>query len=134
MDLKDICDGCGRHPGVCMCSLSIGSQGVQVNHPNPTNLAGKLRIIASHIDGERRAKVAGTIAEVLRHEAKLAAQNGKYGIMIWLQEKKWSRLAAEQAAEELKRDGFDVIVGREVTAWYSNTDWDEEEYISVTWK
>jgi hypothetical protein len=133
MDLQDICDGCGRHPGVCMCSVSISAEGAIATRPNPVNLAGKLKMIASDASTKRSAKVAGTIADVLRQEARFAAQAGRFGLLIWLKDKGWSKSDAENAATELRRDGIEVLVSREITAWYSNTDWDEDEFISLKW-
>lgn len=137
MELHDICDGCGRHPGVCMCSVSIGAiggEGIQVNRPNPTSLARKLRIIADDAKVQSHRIKTQRLVDQIIWRATQAAKRGDLKISIWLSDLGITKETAEMVAEDLKRDGFKCTVSNEVTAMYSNTDWDSEDLLLVSWE
>ena len=134
MELHDICDGCSRHPAVCMCSVSIGPEGVVSSLPQPAKMADKLRIIASDARVREHQTKSQTLAEQVRFMAKEAAKQGKVSFHIWCGDRNISKQDAETVARELVRDGFKCTVTKEITAWYSNTDWDEDELLFVSWE
>lgn len=134
MELHDICDGCSRHPAVCMCSVSIGPEGVVSSRPQPANLADKLRIIANDALALEHQTTFQTPTERVTFMARMAAKQGKKSLHIWCGDRNISKQDAETVARELVRDGFKCTVTREITAWYSNTDWDEDELLFVSWE
>ncbi len=134
MELHDICDGCGRHPGVCMCSVSMGPDGVKSHRPNPTDLAAKLRIIASDAKSQFHQAKTQRLADQIRWRALQAAKRGDLKISLWLSELGITKESAELVAKELERDGFKCTVSDEITAMYSNTDWDSEELLLISWE
>lgn len=134
MELHDICDGCGRHPGVCMCSCSIGPEGATINRPNPVNLAGKLRIIAGNSMIQNHQTKIQSVPDQIRHRAKRAADSGSLRLQIWLSEYNLTEEAAKLVASELERDGFKCELKDEITSMYSNTDWDSEYQLTVSWE
>lgn len=134
MELHDICDGCGRHPGVCMCSVSMGPEGVHSNRPNPVSMAGKLRIIAGDAKSQFHQAKTQRLADQLRWRALQAAKRGDLKISIWLSDLDITKETAELVAEELKRDGFKCTVSNEITAMYSNTDWDSDDLLLISWE
>lgn len=134
MEFHDICDGCSRHPAVCMCSVSIGPEGANSHRPNPASMADKLRIIASDARVREHQTKSQTLTEQVRFMAKEAAKQGKVSLHIWCGDRNISKQDAETVARELVRDGFKCTVTKEITAWYSNTDWDEDELLFVSWE
>jgi hypothetical protein len=125
MELKHICSHCGRLHEVCSCSeYSV----------TPISFAAKLRMLAHLTDHERNSVVPATVADTIRHEARLAAKKGAFTLMIWLQEKNWTRQEAEEAAKELRLEELEVMVAHETTKWHSHDSWDGEDYIVVNWK
>ena len=137
MELHDICDGCGRHPGVCMCGVSIGAiggEGTQINRPNPTNLAKKLRIIADEAKIQSHRIKTQRLVDQFRWRALQAAKRGDLSISIWLSDLDITKETAEMVAEDLRRDGFKCTISNEVTAMYSNTDWDSDDLLLISWE
>lgn len=137
MELHDICSGCGRHPGVCMCSVSIGAiggEGAQINRPNPTNMAQKLRIIARDAQHQENQIKTQRLADQLRWRATQAAKTGKLSLSIWLSELGISKPVGTVIAEELERDGFKCSITTETVAYYSNTDWDDDDLLFISWE
>ena len=134
MELHDICNGCSRHPAVCMCSVSIGPEGVVSSRPQPAKMADKLRIIASDARLKEHQTKSQSLTEQVKFMAHEAAKQGKVSLHIWCGDRNISKQDAETVARELVRDGFKCTVTREITAWYSNTDWDEDELLFVSWE
>lgn len=137
MELHDICDGCGRHPGVCMCSVSIGTiggEGAQINRPNPTNFAKKLKIIAADAMLEGHRIKTQRLVDQIRWRATRAAKIGQFSLSIWLSDLDITKETAEMVAEDLRRDGLKCTISNEVTAMYSNTDWDSDDLLFISWE
>jgi hypothetical protein len=134
MELHDICNGCGRDQSVCMCSVSMGPEGVVHTRPNPTNLAGKLKIIARDSQYREHQIKTQRLVDQIIWRATQAAKRGDLKISIWLSDLGITKETAEMVAEELKRDGFKCTVSNEITAMYSNTDWDSDDLLLISWE
>ena len=134
MELHDICDGCSQHPAFCVCSVSIGPEGASSNRPRPAKMADKLRIIASDAKVQNHKVKTQRLADQLRWRALQAAKRGDLSLSIWLSDLDITKETAEMVAEELKRDGFKCTISNEVTAMYSNTDWDSDDLLFISWE
>lgn len=134
MELHDICDGCSRHPAVCMCSTLISSESVSISRPKPAKMADKLRIIASDAKIQFHQVKTQRLADQLRWRATQAAKRGDLSINIWLGDLDITKETAELVAQELERDGFKCTISNEITAMYSNTDWDSEDLLFISWE
>lgn len=134
MELHDICDGCSQHPAYCMCSVSIGPEGVISSRPKPAKLADKLRIISSDARIKMHQTKSQSLADQIRWQSKEAAKQGKLSISIWFSDLDLTKELAEMVSRELERDGFKCTITNEITAQYSNTDWDSEDLLFVSWE
>jgi hypothetical protein len=110
MELQDICDGCGRHPGVCMCSVSIGPEGCAVSRPKPAKLADKLRMIAVETHRKDNAISGLSITEQIKHTALAFAKQGHLNMSVHFNAYDLNREQAEPIADALRRDGFHVTL------------------------
>lgn len=98
------------------------------------NLADELKNTANRVCYNKTTTAAASIAEVLIVEARQAAHEGRFFLHIWLKDRSWKRVEVEEAAVELRNKKLTVEVGNEIVAWHSNTDWDSEDFIKVSWK
>lgn len=107
MELHDICDGCGKHPGVCMCGVSIGPEGVISYRPMPVTLADKFRIITNDARRKNReTEESQTPIARCRWRALQAAKQGQFSAPILVYTFKLSREEIDVMVAELQRDGF----------------------------
>lgn len=134
MELHDICSGCSRHLSVCMCCTSISSEGTITTRPKPAKTADKLRIIASNSKMENIKVQTQRLADQLVWRATQAAKQGDFSISLWLSDLGITKEAAELVAKELEQDGFKCTISNEITAWYSNTDWDSDDLLLISWE
>jgi hypothetical protein len=134
MELHDICDGCSQHPAFCVCSVSIGPEGASSCRPRPAKMADKLRIIASDAKVQNHKVKTQRLADQLRWRALQAAKRGDLSLSIWLSDLDITKETAEMVAEELNRDGFKCTISNEITAMYSNTDWDSDDLLFISWE
>ena len=134
MELHDICNGCSRHPAFCMCSVSVGPEGSFSHRPNPVNTAGKLKIIAGNAKMEQTQAQTQRLADQLVWRATQAAKQGNFSISLWLSDLGITKEAAELVAQELERDGFKCTISTEITAHYSNTDYDTDDLLLISWE
>ena len=134
MELHDICEGCSKHIAFCMCCVSIGPEGAIRSRPNPTDLAGKLKIIAGEAKLQLHQVKTQRLVDQILWRATQAAKRGDLSISIWLSDLDITKESAELVAEELKRDGFKCTISNEITAHYSNTDWDSEDLLFISWE
>lgn len=134
MELHDICSGCSRHPSVCMCSVSFGSEGVISSRPKPAKLVDKLRIITSNSKMEHARIQTQNLADQLVWRATQAAKQGNFSISLWLSDLGITKEAAELVAKELEQDGFKCTISNEITAHYSNTDYDTDDLFFISWE
>lgn len=133
MELADICDGCSRHVAVCMCGMRSGSNGIEVSRPNPATLADKLRIIAQSRKVQELDTKNTTISERIIAKATLAAKEGKMSINFWYSEFELNDELANMISTNLTLQGFKCDVYSEITDWYSNTDFDSKQRMTVSW-
>src|SRR5574338_847368 len=127
MELHDICNGCSSHPSVCICSVSIGPEGASFSRPRPAKTADKLRIITNHSKMENVKVQTQRLADQLVWRATQAAKQGNFSISLWLSDLGITKEAAELVARELEQDGFKCTISTEITAHYSNTDYDTDD-------
>jgi hypothetical protein len=110
MELHDICDGCGRHPGVCMCSIVIGTEGSEAWRPNPVTLADKLRMIAADTHRKDRASSELSTIEQIKYTALAFAKQGHLNMSVHFAAYDLNKEQAEPIADELRRNGFHVTI------------------------
>ncbi len=134
MELHDICNGCSRHPAVCMCSVSIGPEGVVSSRPQPAKMADKLRIIAGDAKLQFHQAKTQRLVDQLLWRATQAAKRGDLSISLWLSDLGITKESAELVSDELKREGFKCTISNEITAHYSNTDWDSDDLLFISWE
>lgn len=134
MELHDICDGCSQHPAHCVCSVSIGPERASSHRPRPAKMADKLRIIARDAQHKEIQVKTQRLADQLRWRATQAAKTGKLSLSIWLSELGISKPVGTVIAEELERDGFKCSITTETVAYYSNTDWDDDDLLFISWE
>jgi len=134
MEPHDICEGCSKHIAFCMCCVSIGPEGATRSRPNPTNLAGKLRIIAGNSKMEHIKIQTQRLADQIVWRATQAAKQGNFSISLWLNDLGITKEAAELVAKELEQDGFKCTISNEITAHYSNTDYDTDDLLLISWE
>jgi len=134
MELHDICDGCSRHPSVCMCSVALSSEGAIVSRPQPAKTADKLRIIAGDAKLQYHRIKTQRLVDQLLWRASQAAKRGDLSISLWLNDLGITKESAELVAQELERDGFKCTISNEITAQYSNTDWDSDDLLFISWE
>lgn len=134
MEPHDICEGCSKHIAFCMCCVSIGPEGATRSRPNPATFADKLRIIASEAALKEFQTKTQRPADQLRWRATQAAKQGKKSLSIWLSELGISKPVGTVIAEELEKDGFKCSITTEAVAYYSNTDWDDDDLLFISWE
>ena len=66
-------------------------------------------------------------------DLKDSAKYGSYTRTIFLSTINIQRPLWEKVATLLRKDGFTVSFDTEITAWYTNTDWDQEDVIKISW-
>src|SRR5271166_1143303 len=96
--------------------------------------ASELKFIADKINKDA---LDPQIEEGVRRilvDLKTVAQQGKYSHTFFLSSLTFNvaRVALEGIAGQLRKLGFNVEFATEVTAWYSNTDYDQEEILKVS--
>jgi hypothetical protein len=117
-----------------MCCVSIGPEGATRSKPNPTNLAGKLKIITNNSKMEHIKVQTQRLADQLVWRATQAAKQGNFSISLWLSDLGITKEAAELVAKELEQDGFKCTISNEITAHYSNTDYDTDDLLLISWE
>jgi flavodoxin len=117
-----------------MCSISIGPEGAVSHRPAPAKMADKLRIMA--VNAKRILLYVKTqrLVDQLLWRATQAAKRGDLSISLWLSDLGITKESAELVSDELKRDGFKCTVSNEITAQYSNTDWDSDDLLFISWE
>jgi hypothetical protein len=107
MELHDICNGCSRHPAVCMCSVSIGPEGATSFRPDPASLASKYRIIANDARRKNReTEESQTPIARCRWRAFQAAKQGQLSAAILAYTFNLPKEEIDVIVAELQRDGF----------------------------
>jgi len=98
-------------------------------------LAKELREIALKVKDNSLSERTKGLIQHIRSEAKIAAASGKFSLKYFFDKSfPWSREECLKAIPVLeKEDGFQAILDSEITNWYSNTDWDSEEFFQVRW-
>ncbi len=74
------------------------------------------------------------LVDQLRWRALQAAKQGHLSGRSWLSDLGITKETAGMVAEDLKRDGFKCAISNEVTAMYSNTDWDSDDLLFISWE
>jgi hypothetical protein len=97
-------------------------------------LADDLKVIADEAQALKERGNALSIANTLRLEAKTAARRGEHSLRIAIASRAWNSIDVQKAAEELRQENFTVLIDSEIVAWYSNTDYDTEAFIKVSWE
>lgn len=98
-------------------------------------LAKELREIAQKVKDNSLSERTKGLVRYVRVQAKEAAASGSFGLKYNLDENfPWTKEECLKAIPILeKEDGFKATLDSEISHWYSNTDWDDEEFFKITW-
>lgn len=130
----DTCSGCGKHPGVCMCRTTVPVDLDEVRNRKKKTLADALRETAQSARRQQLDTAAMNLVALVKREAAHGAAKGNMGLVVWLESHNYTKAEAEEAARHLEKEGFVCQVDIEVTAYHSNTDWDQEDVLKVSWE
>lgn len=101
---------------------------------NNKPLAETLREKADSVNKACNNSAAQSIIEYIRTKAKQSAESGRFEIVIYLDEKSWSKDGLVVALTTLQEvDKFHIIRNNEITAWYTNTDYDSRDSLTIKW-
>jgi hypothetical protein len=95
--------------------------------------AHNLKLIADHTNKQLEDPQIAELYRRLEFDLKKVAESGKYSTQIFLSTANVTKAVWEAVAKRLESDGFKVNFDTEITAWYSNTDWDQEDVINISW-
>lgn len=91
----------------------------------------ELRKLSDKSESNKK-KVEALITHAKEH-AKWMALSGNKTAKIFYTNKNWDKEHAELAAIELRKEGLICVLEAEITNQYSNTDWDQEEVLTLKW-
>lgn len=98
------------------------------------SFADSLRSETQSAIDEAASLGAASVRNQIKTLAHLAAKQGNFELRIPLNGKGWSNAILAKAMEDLTNlDKLKVSVKNEITAFYSNTDCDSEEFLYVQW-
>ncbi len=95
--------------------------------------AHELKALADKANKEKEDPQIEAVYHSIQAEIKRFAKDGDYGHAFYLSNFNIPKRLLEMVADLLRKDGFKVHFDREITNWYSNTDYDEEEFMQVSW-
>lgn len=95
--------------------------------------ASELKFIADKVNKDALEPQMEEGVRRILVDLKKVAQQGKYSHSFFLSSMNLNRLVFEAIATHLRNTGYDVTFATETTAWYSNTDYDQEEVMKVSW-
>jgi len=98
-------------------------------------LAKELREIAQKVKDESLSERTNGLIPYIRTQAKGAAVSGNFGLKFYFNKNfPWTKEECLKAIPILeKEDGFKTAFDSEISNWYSNTEWDSEEFFKITW-
>lgn len=97
-------------------------------------LAKELRTLSKESQDHLDERMSQNLVDHMLILAQRAAQQGKVVVEIRLSKNcPWSKQDAKNAAAKLTVQGFQCVVDNKITAMYSNTDWDSEDYFMISW-
>ena len=96
-------------------------------------LADDLKKIADEVNAKKLDAATAALVAKLKIMANEQACLGGTKTSLWASQGNFSKYEAESAAKELEKFGFKCEVTDEITAQYSNTDYDSEYIITVSW-
>jgi hypothetical protein len=94
-------------------------------------LAKQLKEISEKAKIEKLNEEAESLFIYICNEAKRTALTGQTSFRFWLRDRK--KEIALAIKPRLEAEGFKCIVSRDATAYYSPLDYDEEDFIEVSW-
>lgn len=95
--------------------------------------AHELKVIADQANKAKEDPEIKTGYHLVLHKLKSVAECGAYSYTFNIQFLNVDLKIWKEIAKLLEKDGFKVKFDREITAMYSNTDWDDEEVVKVSW-
>ncbi len=95
--------------------------------------AHELKAVADKFNKEKEDPQIEAGYKRISRDLEELARLGKYSHKYYLKYLNVSRKVWQEIALLLRKDGFTVDFDNEVTAWYSNTDWDQEEIVRISW-
>lgn len=99
-------------------------------------LAKELKEKALLANKESIKNRANQLVDLIKEKAQIKAGWGKFAVDITLEQTPhyWKENEARAAGEELSKEGFVCSIDNNVTATYSNTDYDSETVLRVSWE
>lgn len=96
-------------------------------------LARDLRVMAETVSKSKSEEKAKAAADYLRNQAVTSAQLGNFGTKLVKSNLPFDIEILKKAITILSHEGFTCSIQKEIVQWYSNTDYDEEEYFIMNW-
>lgn len=66
--------------------------------------------------------------------ARQAAAKGDFSCQFWQEKLPWTSEELLEAKAHLESKGFTISYTNEITAQYSNTDWDADYLFKISWE
>lgn len=95
--------------------------------------AHDLKLIADKVNKDAADPQLEEAYRRISFDCKEAAKAGKYNLTVTLSTLNIPTGFWDLVSDKLRKDGFKVDRDTEITAWYSNTDWDQEDVIKISW-
>jgi predicted RNase H-related nuclease YkuK (DUF458 family) len=96
-------------------------------------LASEARKIAEEVSAAKSEEKAKAAYEYLINETIASARLGNFGMRLEISKLPFTKDILKKASTLLSAKGYSYSIKKEVTNWYSNTDYDEEEYFCINW-
>lgn len=96
-------------------------------------LASELRGIANLTNKNNLDKESLSAASYFETLCVKQAEKGKYQLRIELGSLHFSREIIELSFKHLQSKGFTCKIENEITAQYTNTDWDSDDFLYIKW-
>lgn len=97
-------------------------------------LAKELKELATKISEAKHTGESTSALEFIKSIAKAAANKGNFKIVRNIETIHFPRKAIIAACKLLEKEGFKFRIFTEVTAYYSNTDFDQAEFLELSWE
>lgn len=95
--------------------------------------ACELKILADKANQDKESPQIESGYQRLKLDLKEIAALGKYSAKFFLEYLNVNEKVWEGIAQKLREDGFKVTFDSEIGAMYSNTDYDTEYFVEISW-
>ncbi len=96
-------------------------------------LAHELRKMAEKVSNAQSQDKAKSAAEYLRNLSISSAKLGNFGMRTEVSKLPFTIDILRKAMTILSKEGYACKIDSEITNWYSNTDYDSEDFVYINW-